>query len=71
MEIYNYNARKAIEWAYDNLPKEDFLLRIDSYIRSTIDLAVQREKFNQKIESVASDIRSDISKIYNDLKKNG
>lgn len=44
MEILNYNARKAIEYAYDNFKRDEFLERIYEYIRSTADLIVTAEK---------------------------
>jgi 5-methylcytosine-specific restriction endonuclease McrBC regulatory subunit McrC len=44
MEILNHNAQKAIEYAYDNFKRDEFLERIYDYIRSTADLVRSQER---------------------------
>jgi len=48
--IMSTHAIRAIEYAYDSFPKEEFLHRLCDYIRNSIELAIQQEKLNQSIQ---------------------
>lgn len=43
----DHNGRSAIEWAYDNFEKEEFLERLYEYINTQISLTQQECRLEQ------------------------
>jgi hypothetical protein len=56
MDTFNVNARQAIEQAYDNLKRDEFLNRLFTFIDETIEVVKVEEQLTRTKENLTRQI---------------